>query len=196
MDFLSASIFEIPNDLSESFSIGAEYIGERLDVVDQRRPAVEALDRRERRLQARVAALALERVEQRRLLAADVGAGAAVDDQLEVAVGAEDVGPEVTRLVGFGDGGVEDVGLGVVLAADEDEGVPGVGGEGGDRDPLDQLVGVALHQLAVLEGAGLGLVGVAAEVLGHVAARQEGRLFCPSRSQRRRGPAGPTLRAP
>ena len=37
-------------------------------------------DRRERRLRARLAALALERVEQRRLLAADVGAGAAVDD--------------------------------------------------------------------------------------------------------------------
>ncbi len=153
------------------------HVGERLDVVDQRRPAVEALDRREGRLQPRVAALALERVQQRRLLAADVGAGAAVDDQLEVAVGAEDVRPQVARLVRFGDRGVEDVGLVVVLAADEDEGVAGVGGEGGDRDPLDQLVRVALHQLAVLEGAGLGLVGVAAEVLGHLPARQEGGLF-------------------
>ena len=34
-----------------------------------------------------------------------------------------------------------------------------------------------LHQLAVLEGAGLGLVGVAAEVLGHLAAGEEGGLF-------------------
>ena len=58
-------------------------VGEGLDVVDQRRAAVEALDRGERGLQARVAALALERVEQRRLLAADVGAGAAVDDELD-----------------------------------------------------------------------------------------------------------------
>src|SRR6185312_10850088 len=153
------------------------HVGERIHVVDQGRPAVEALDCREWRLQPRVAALALERVEQRRLLAADVGAGAAVDDQLEVPVGAEDVGPEVTRLVGFGDRGVEDVGLRVVLAADEDEGVAGVGGERGDRDPLDQLVRVALHQLAVLEGARLGLVGVAAEVLGHFAAGQERGLF-------------------
>ena len=100
---------------------------------------------------------------------------------------AEDVRPQVAGLVRFGDRGVEDVGLEVVLAADEDEGVAGVGGEGGDRDPLDQLVRVALHQLAVLEGAGLGLVGVAAEVLGHFAAGQEGGLF----AHREAGAAAP-----
>ena len=42
------------------------HVAERLDVVDQRRPLVEALVGGERRLQPRVAALALERVEQRR----------------------------------------------------------------------------------------------------------------------------------
>ena len=56
-------------------------VAERLDVVDQRRALVEALVGGERRLEARVAALALERVEQAGLLAADVGALAAVDDQ-------------------------------------------------------------------------------------------------------------------
>ena len=56
-------------------------VAQRLDVVDQRRSVVQALDRRERRLQPRVAALALQRVEQPGLLAADVGAGAAVQDQ-------------------------------------------------------------------------------------------------------------------
>ena len=70
-------------------------VHQRLDVVDQRRALVEALDGRERRLQARVAALALERVEQRGLLAADVGAGAAVHDEVERVVGAEDVLAEV-----------------------------------------------------------------------------------------------------
>ena len=63
----------------------------------------------------------------------------------------------------------------------------GAGGERGDRDPLDQLVRVALHQLAVLEGARLGLVGVAAEVLGHLAAGQEGGLF----AHREAGAAAP-----
>src|SRR4029077_16475904 len=152
-------------------------VEERLDVFDQGWPAVEALHGGERGLQPRIAALALERVEQRRLLAADVGAGGTVDDQLQVAAAAEDVLAEVAGLVGFGDRGVEDVGLRVVLAADEDEGVAGAGGGRGGRDPLDQLMRVALHQLAVLEGTRLGLVGVAAEVLRHLAARQEGGLF-------------------
>ena len=47
---------------------------------------------------------------------------------------------------------------------------------GGDHDALDQHVRGLLHQLAVLEGAGLGLVGVADEVLVRVALRQEGDL--------------------
>ena len=42
------------------------------------------LHRRERRLEPRPAALALERVEQRRLLAADVRAGAAVQREVEL----------------------------------------------------------------------------------------------------------------
>jgi hypothetical protein len=50
--------------------------GDRLDVVDRRRAAVEADVGRERRLQARLALLAFEAFEQRGLLAADVGAGA------------------------------------------------------------------------------------------------------------------------
>ena len=84
----------------------------------------------------------------------------------------------------------------VVLAADEDEGVAGVGGQRRDRDPLDQLVRVALHQLAVLEGARLGLVGVAAEVLRHVAAGQEGGLFAHREAGAAAAAQSPSLRAP
>ena len=152
-------------------------VGEGLDVVDQRRPVVEALNRGERRLQARVAALALQRVEQRGLLAADVGAGAPVDDQLDLLTGAEHVLPEEARLVGLVHRRLEDVGLEVVLAADVDEAAVGTGGARRDCDSLDQLVRVLLDQLAVLEGSRFGLVGVAAEVLVHVAARQEGGLL-------------------
>jgi hypothetical protein len=54
-------------------------VGEGLDVVDDRGLAEEALDGGEGRLDAGPPALALDRLEQRRLLAADVGAGAAVD---------------------------------------------------------------------------------------------------------------------
>ena len=51
-------------------------VDQRLDVVDAGRLAEHASLHGERRLVPRLAALALDRVEQRRLLAADVGAGA------------------------------------------------------------------------------------------------------------------------
>ncbi len=169
----------VPKLLNQSAPLIDDVRGvhQRLDVVDQRRAAVEALDGRERRLQARVAALALERVEQRRLLAADVGAGAAVDDDADVDAGAEDVVAEVAGGVGLGDGGVEAVGDLGVLAADVDERTGRPGRHRADRDALDQAVRVLEHQLAVLERAGLGLVGVAAEVLVHVSVWQEARLL-------------------
>ena len=162
---------------------------ERLNVVDQRRTVVEALDRRERRLQPRVAALALERVEQPGLLAADVGAGAAVQDKLEKVARAGDVAADVARLERLGDRRLENVGLVGVLAADVDEGAMDLGRPGRDHDPLDQHVRALLHQLAVLERARLGLVGVADEVLLHVAAWQEATPSGPSGSRRRRGRA-------
>ena len=65
---------------------------------------VQAGHRRERRLEPGLAAAALERVEQRRLLAADVGAGAGVDDDVEVEARAEDVAAEVAGRVRLGDG--------------------------------------------------------------------------------------------
>ena len=54
------------------------------DVVDGRGAAIDAHARRERRLQARHALLALQDFEQRRLLAADIGAGTVMDDDIEV----------------------------------------------------------------------------------------------------------------
>ena len=50
--------------------------GDGFDVVDRRRAAIEAHVRREWRLQARLALLALKAFEQRGFLAADIGASA------------------------------------------------------------------------------------------------------------------------
>ena len=58
-------------------------VGQRLDVVDHGRLAEQPDLDRERRLVARLAALALDRLEERRLLAADVGAGAAPELDVE-----------------------------------------------------------------------------------------------------------------
>ena len=73
-------------------------VDERLDVVDGGRLAEQPDLDRERRLVARLAALALDRLEQRRLLAADVGAGAA--PQLDVEV-AEEAGLAVDLAIAF-----------------------------------------------------------------------------------------------
>ena len=86
------------------------------------------------------------------------------------------VADEPGRL-GLVERGVEDVGDVGVLAADEDERASDARGPARDQHPLDQQVRVALHELAVLEGARLGLVGVADEVLVHVALGQEGGLL-------------------
>ena len=59
-------------------------VAERLDVVDRGRAVVEPGHGRERRLDARLRALAFERFDQRRLFAGFVGAGAAVDDDVAV----------------------------------------------------------------------------------------------------------------
>ena len=56
---------------------------DRLDVVDRGRAAVEADIGGKRRLQARLALLAFETFQQRRLLAADIGAGAVMHDDME-----------------------------------------------------------------------------------------------------------------
>jgi hypothetical protein len=64
--------------------------GEGLGVVDRRRLAVQAEAGRERRLEARLALLALQALQQRRLFAADVGAEAVVRVQLEAEAAAQD----------------------------------------------------------------------------------------------------------
>ncbi len=55
-----------------------------LDIVDRGRAAIEADIGREWRLQPRLALLALEAFEQRCLFAADIGAGAVMDVDVEV----------------------------------------------------------------------------------------------------------------
>ena len=75
--------------------------GDRFDVVHRRRAAVEAGAGRERRLQPRHALLALEALEQRGLLAADVGAGAAMDIDVELPARAAGILADQARRVGL-----------------------------------------------------------------------------------------------
>ena len=127
--------------------------------------AEEALLDREGRLVARLAAQALDRVEEGRLLAADVGAGAAADLDVEGEALAQDVGPEQARGARRGDGASSALGRQRVLAPDVDVAALAAGGVGRDGHRLDEGEGVLLHEDTVLEGPGLGLVGVADEVV-------------------------------
>ena len=142
------------------------HVGQRLDVVDDGRLAEQPDLDRERRLVARLAALALDRLEERRLLAADVGAGAAPELDIEGEARAQDVVAEEARLAGANDRvGHARLGLGV-FAADVEVALARAGREGRDRHRLDGRERVALEEDPVLERAGLGFVGVADEVVG------------------------------
>ena len=120
---------------------------------------------RERRLVARLAAVALDRVEERGLLAADVGAGAAAELDVEGEAGAQHVVAEQAGRARLVDR--------VLRAARAPAGTRR-GCRGSRAAPIAKPAiviasttanGSLLHHDAVLERARLGLVGVAHEVV-------------------------------
>src|SRR5690606_32208144 len=99
-------------------------VAEGLDVVDDRLAIVEAEHGREkRRLDARVRALALERLDQTGLLAADVGRGAAVDHDVAAVSTAQYIVARVALLLRLEDRLVEQLRGQRHLLADVDEGL-------------------------------------------------------------------------
>src|SRR5438132_13834619 len=87
-----------------------------------------------------------------------------MQDDLDVVALAEDVLADVPRLASLGDGGLQRIVLGQVLAADVDEGQVAPDRVARDQDALQHLVRALLDQVAILEGAGLALIGIADEV--------------------------------
>jgi len=113
------------------------HAGERFDVVDYCWLGECAGDRGDGGLFARPAALAFERFEQAGFFAADVGASAFVDVALELVLAAEDsLWAEDFVVVGFLDRALEDFGLAMVFAADEDVSDVAARGDGCDGDCL------------------------------------------------------------
>src|SRR6185436_10168325 len=95
---------------------------------------------------------------------ADVRAGAAVDPDLEIVAGAVDVLADVPLRPRLGERLFQAPDAESHLTADVDVGRVAADGEGGDDDALDQQMRIELDEHAILEGAGLALVGVDAEV--------------------------------
>ena len=166
---------------------------ESLDVIEQRRRCPRARHRRKRRLHARNAALAFDRIEQRGFFAALVRARARMRVQIEIEAGARDVLAEIALRVRFRDGAIHEIDQIAILAADIDVAGVRVDRQAGDQDALDHLVRIVLHQQPVLAGARLALIRVDDDVfrLGR-SARNEAPLQTGREIPRRRGRAAPT----
>ncbi|MPM97239.1 hypothetical protein SDC9_144412 [bioreactor metagenome] len=112
---------------------------------------------RERRAETRGAALAFQRSDERGFLAADEGAGALLDDDLQLAP-ADDVELVFADLP---DGDFEVADRHRIFGAAVDEQLGRAGGVGGDQHAFEHLVRNRFHQRAVHERARVALVGVA-----------------------------------
>src|SRR3546814_477547 len=127
--------------------------------------------------------LALQAFDLVGLLAADIGARAAMDEDFEIIARAAGVLADEALFIGLGDGGEERLRLADELAANVDIGGPRAHGETGDQRALDQLVRIVANDLAVLARPRLRLVGVDDEkaraarlrLLGHEAPFEAGR---------------------
>jgi len=160
-----------------------------LDVVDRGGAAVDPDRGRERRLVAGHALLALEAFQERGLLAADVGAGAAMEMDLEIEAGAAGVLAHEAGRVGLFDRELQPLGLVDELAADIDVAGMGAHAHAREQTALEQLMRVVAQDVAVLARAGLGLVGVQHEIAGPVAGLGHERHLEAGREPRSAAPA-------
>ena len=156
-------------------------IGVSLDVVEHRRLAEQALDRRERRTRPGLAPVALDACHQRRLLAADEGAGAQADLDIKIKAGVKDIFAQQTQRPGLLDGNLQPLHGDGVLSADVDIALLCPDGIPRDGHGLDDTVGVALQNGPVHKRAGVSLVGIAADVFDLAGARLGKAPFTPCR---------------
>ena len=140
--------------------------GDGFDVIDRGGAAIEADGGGEWRFHPRHALLAFQALDQRGFLAADIGAGAAMQIELVIIARAGGVFAEQAGIIGLVDRGLEDFGFVGVFAADVDVAGRGAHGGAGDQAALDQLMRIVADDVAVLAGAGLALIGIDHEVAG------------------------------
>src|SRR5262249_33375604 len=123
------------------------------------------------------------RLEQRGLLAADVRAGAAVHDDVEIETRAEDVGAEEPSRACVVERAGETVVTEREFPSQVNEREIALDRERRDDDALDQLVRVALDEHPILERRRLAFVAVDDEVARERSGRQE-RPLLPGREVR------------
>ena len=172
-----------PADAGEPGGAAAHDVGhlrDGLDIIHGGRAAVEAHIGGERRLQPRLALLAFEAFEQRRLFAADVGAGAVMHDDVEVET-VDVVLADELCVIGLLHRGFEPLALADEFAAHIDVAMVHAHGGAGDQTAFDEEMRIVAHHLAVLAGAGLGLVGIDDQIVRPVGLLGHERPFQPGR---------------
>ena len=128
--------------------------GERQHIVDHRGATKQPFQRRQRRLGAHFPALALKAVQQRRLLAADIGPRPHPHFDVQRR---QPIGGKHDCRIQLGDGER-------VFAAHIDKGFLGPHRMAGDGHAFEQVERIAFHQHPVGEGRAVALVGVADDI--------------------------------
>jgi len=136
----------------------------------------EPLLRRVGRLAARLAPAALQRADHGRLLAADVGSGAAMDAHIEAVPSAQNVTAKKPAPVRIRNRLIPTLESFKELAADVHKCAPRADGVGRNDRAFDDLVGILFHQFSVLKGPRFPLVRVHTQVLDRRVRRHKGPL--------------------
>merc|ERR1719270_738588 len=139
--------------------------GDSLDVGDSGGTAEDTDVSGEWGLQAGLALLTLQALDQGGLLPADVDTSTTVHKEVEVIARATGVGSQEASVVGLSDGLLQVGGLVVELSSDVDVAGPGSHGGAGDQAAFNKSVRVVPHDLAILASSRLALVSVDHQVL-------------------------------
>ena len=134
------------------------------DIVDSGWAAIEPDIRRERRLETRLALLAFQAFEQRGFLAADIGASAVMDDDVEIPA-VDIVLADQLGVVSFIHRALQRLALADEFAAHIDVSDVRAHREAGDQTAFHQRVRIVAQDVAVLAGAGFGFVGVDDQIM-------------------------------
>src|SRR3984957_31161 len=154
-------------DAGKPFRATAQYgrhNGNGLNIVDSGRTAINADVGREWRLQARLAFLALEALQQCRLFAANISAGAVMDVAVEIPA-VNIVPADERRLIGFIDSRLKPLALADEFPTHLDVASMGVHREAGNQATFDEEMRIIPHDVAVLAGTWLRFVGVDDEIV-------------------------------
>src|SRR5581483_12398636 len=135
--------------------------GQRLRIINDRRSAPEPDHSREGWPDSRDAALAFERLHQRRFLAYFVRAGAAMPVNIEIVATAKNVLAEKAARIGVTQRLLHDDRQVAILTADVDVSDMGLHCQRGNHHAFDYGVRIVLEDQSILAGPGLALVAVA-----------------------------------